>query len=175
MLKRKYLPLIDEFSFFIFKRAMFYRKKTILSNKNIDSSVRIGDFCKIDKNVFIGKNTYMGDFCHIFAGENSRVKIGEFCAIGNNVHIKARTHDLRRPTSTPYIKGNLRVEADITIGNYVWIGDNVFIREGVRIGDFAVIAANSVVSKDVSDREIVGGVPAKHIRFNEQLNLKEYL
>ena len=52
------------------------------------------------------------------------------------------------------------------MGNYVWIGDHVFIKHGVTIGDYAIIGANSVVITDVQPFEIVGGVPAKHIRFN---------
>ena len=52
----------------------------------------------------------------------------------------------------------------MVIGNDVWIGEHVLILPGVQIGDGAVIAAGSVVTKNVSDYEIVGGVPARHIR-----------
>ena len=87
---------------------------------------------------------------------------------GFNVHIKARTHDLRKPTPNASGK-HLRKEKSIAIGNYVWIGDNVFIKEGIKIGSHAIIAANSVVVMNVKEKEIVGGVPAKHIRFNDSL------
>lgn len=66
----------------------------------------------------------------------------------------------------------------VDIGNDVWIGAGVTIMEGIRIGDGAVIAANAVVTKDVKPYEIVGGIPAKHIknRFTEDevLFLKEF-
>ena len=51
----------------------------------------------------------------------------------------------------------------------MWIGDNVFVKEGGSIASHAVIAANSVVVKNVKEKEIVGGVPAKHIRINNSL------
>jgi serine acetyltransferase len=67
----------------------------------------------------------------------------------------------------------------IHIGHDVWIGARVFIRDGVKIGNGAVVAAGSVVVKDVPDYAIVGGVPAKIIRYRfseemiaELLNLK---
>lgn len=53
----------------------------------------------------------------------------------------------------------------VTIGNDVWIGANVVILQGVHIGDGAIIAAGAVVTKDVDDYAIVGGVPAKLIRY----------
>ncbi|WP_416443485.1 hypothetical protein ACH3O9_01015 [Leeuwenhoekiella sp. A16] len=64
-------------------------------------------------------------------------------------------------------------EERILIENSIWIGDHVTIREGVIIGDFAVIGANSVVTKNVRKFEIVGGVPAQHIRFNTINHLYE--
>ncbi|MCZ7442392.1 CatB-related O-acetyltransferase [Agrobacterium rhizogenes] len=64
--------------------------------------------------------------------------------------------------------------ARIKIGNDVWIGDGVFISRGVTIGDGAVIAARAVVTKDVAPYAIVGGVPAKLIRYRfvEDLRLR---
>lgn len=57
------------------------------------------------------------------------------------------------------------IETPINIGNDVWIGANCTVTRGVRIGNGAIIAANSVVIRDVKDNEIVGGTPARHIRF----------
>jgi acetyltransferase-like isoleucine patch superfamily enzyme len=51
------------------------------------------------------------------------------------------------------------------IGNDVWIGVNAIINRGVKIGDGAIIASGAIVTKDVYDYSIVGGVPAKHIKF----------
>ena len=164
----KYIPIIDELSVFFLNRARSYKRNKLLKSKNIHSSARIGINCLIDKNVFIGKETYLGAGCQLYSGDLSRVSIGDYCAIGYNVHIKARTHDLEKPTADK-LGRHKRKEQDIFIGNNVWIGDNVFVKEGITIGSNAIIGANSVVVKDVKDKEIVGGVPAKHIRFNAWL------
>jgi maltose O-acetyltransferase len=164
-----YIPILDELCFLVVSRASKYQLWRQVRNASVDKTATLGKGVKLDRNVVIGKGTYCGDDCHFFAGELSSVVVGKFCAIGYNVHIKARTHDLAQPTPTETESQNSRLEKDITIGDYVWIGDNVFIREGVVIGSHAVVAANSVVIKDVAEREIVGGVPAKHIRFNNQL------
>ena len=58
-----------------------------------------------------------------------------------------------------------RFYGDIVIGNGVWIGANVFINPGIRIDNNVVIGANSVVTKDIKENSIVGGVPAKLIRI----------
>ena len=164
----KYIPIIDALAAFILNRARAFKKRRLLKNRNIHSTVRIGVDCLIDKNVYLSEGTYIGGGGQLYAGKKSKVEIGKHCAIGYNVHIKARSHDLSQPTSNDFAR-HKRVEKDIRIGDFVWIGDNVFIKEGVNVGSHAVIAANSVVVKDVKEKEIVGGVPAKHIRFNDSL------
>lgn len=67
--------------------------------------------------------------------------------------------------NAPYENSALRDNRPVVIGNDVWIGANVIILPGVHIGDGAVIAAGAVVTKDVDDYAIVGGVPAKVIRY----------
>ena len=62
------------------------------------------------------------------------------------------------------MKSKLKNEANVIIGNGVWIGANVFIKEGVQIADNVVVGANSVVVNDLKENSIYGGVPAKLIR-----------
>lgn len=68
------------------------------------------------------------------------------------------------------IKGHPATKGDVIIGNDVWIGSGTTIMSGLHIGHGAVIAANSCVVKNVTDYEIVGGNPSKHIkmRFDDQ-------
>ena len=132
---------------------------------DIHPTARIGN-CQLEKrNISIGQGTYIRSG-EIASGE-AKVTIGKYCAIGSNVSIRARSHDLRATTASESRSTNGRVWADITIGDYVWIGNNVFIMHGVPIHDHAIVGANSVVVSDVPAHGIVGGVPAKLIRFNE--------
>lgn len=70
--------------------------------------------------------------------------------------------------NAPFENSALRDNRPVIIGNDVWIGANAIILPGVRIGDGAVIAAGAVVTKDVDDYAIVGGVPARVIRYRFQ-------
>jgi acetyltransferase-like isoleucine patch superfamily enzyme len=106
-----------------------------------------------------GAQIVVGDFT--FFNENSsvachdRVTIGSRCAIGFDVLIMdADGHQLdNRPSIAP-----------VVIGDNVWIGARSTILKGVTIGDGAVIAACSLVAKDVAPRSLVGGNPARVIR-----------
>ena len=118
MKKITYIPIIDELSSFILNRARAFKKRRLLKNKNIHSSVRIGNDCLIDENVFISEGTYIGAGAQLYSGDKSKVEIGKFCAIGYNVHIKARTRDLKQPTSNGFIK-HKRTEKNISICDFV--------------------------------------------------------
>ena len=73
--------------------------------------------------------------------------------------------------NTPDHMSQLPFKGDIVIGNDVWIGRESIIMPGVKIGDGAIIAAYSVVTKDVEPYSVVGGNPARFIkkRFNDEL------
>lgn len=109
-------------------------------------------------------------------GENARLKIGNFCSIAENVHIllggehrsdwvTTYPFNVLWPKVAGHIKGHPRTKGDVIIGNDVWIATGAFILSGVTIGDGAVIAAHAVVTKDVPPYAIVGGNPAKIIRY----------
>lgn len=89
----------------------------------------------------------------------NKITIGHDCVIGENLVMRDNDgHSIcgrKESNSSP-----------ITIGNHVWIGLNVTILKGVSVGDGAIIAAGSLVVKDVPSKAMVGGVPAKVIREN---------
>lgn len=105
--------------------------------------------------------------------ENTNVRIGSFCSISANCNlVLGGNHRTDWITTYPFghLPGSIvhtppQSNGDIRIGNDVWIGINVTIMSGVQIGDGAVIAANSHVVKNVEPYSIVGGNPAKHIRY----------
>lgn len=111
-------------------------------------------------------------------GEKSTLKIGKFCSIADGVTIfLGGNHRIDWITTYPFnvlnndfpnassVIGHPSTKGDVIIGNDVWIGKGASIMSGVSVGDGAVIAANSTITKNVSPYEIVGGNPAKHIRF----------
>ena len=110
-----------------------------------------------------------------------RLKIGKFCSISDGVKLMfGGDHDTRMVTTYPlnfFFPGgdgslsHIKLRGDLTIGNDVWIGEGALIFAGVTIEDGAVIAARSVVTKDVRPYEVVGGVPAHHIKFRFDYNI----
>lgn len=118
--------------------------------------------CNEKSKIIIGKNTTIGYHNFIFSSES--IEIGDDCLIAPFVYIVDSDHQARRNMK---INEQNNLTAPIKIGNDVWIASNVTILKGVQIGDGAVIAANSVVNRDVEPYTIVGGSPAKYIRKRE--------
>ena len=112
----------------------------------------------------IGSNTAINEFNNIRAG-GSTVSIGDNCIISQFVSIIAMNHSLDYldvpMRNAPWDTQRTAVE----IGNDVWIGTGVTILPGVHIGNGAVVAAGAVVTEDVPDRAIVGGIPARVLRY----------
>lgn len=157
--------IIEKFSAKILEIGLRYHDKRIRKQFSLPDSVSIYRI-SLEGNVTIGEFSYINEGSRVDTGLNSSVKIGKHCAIGRYVHITAKTHDLRQPTTDENHSKIPHKESDVRIGNGVWIGDKVVILPGVTIGNYAVIGAHAVVTSSVKDFEIVGGVPAKHIRFN---------
>jgi acetyltransferase-like isoleucine patch superfamily enzyme len=130
-------------------------------------------------NYTIGRYTY-GEPSVLEWGEGMSLKVGSFCSISTNVTILlGGNHRGDWVTTFPFnvifeeftcMEGHPSSNGDVIIGNDVWIGMNALILSGVMIGDGAIIAANSVVTKDVEPYSIVGGNPAKKIknRFDDK-------
>ncbi len=120
------------------------------------------------KNFSIGNYTYGSP--KIYANPEN-FKIGKFCSIASDVVFYAGgEHNYNWISSynfSPKFKciPCTKSKGDVIIGNDVWLADGVLVLSGVTIGDGAVIAARSVVTKDVKPYEIVGGNPARHIKF----------
>ena len=122
--------------------------------------------------VTAGKESY-GELRVISYGEEARLKIGNYVSIAQDVTFLLNAeHPLDHVSTFPFrvkILKECEYEAgskgDIIIDDDVWIGYGAIIMSGVHIGQGAVIAAGAVVTKDVEPYAIVGGVPAKFIRY----------
>ena len=137
------------------KRAYIssYAVLTVISKNRDDSSLAIGE------------QTSIGEFSDIRSG-GGKITIGDNCLIAPHVSIISTNH--------LYKKSLLIRENDwdenknfVTIENDVWIGSHAVILPGVKIRKGAIVAAGSVVSKNVDEYTIVGGVPARPIAIRE--------
>ncbi len=130
----------------------FPQDLVLLSPFTCDYGVNI----HIGKNVFININNYFMDGADITIGDN--VFIGPFCGF----------YTAKHPLDYKNRNKGLEKALPITIGNNVWIGANVSIMPGVNIGDGCVIAAGSVVTKNIAANSLIAGVPARVIKEIEQ-------
>lgn len=114
--------------------------------------------------ITIRKNTIFNDYIHLTA--INEIIIGENCFIGRWVTITDNSHGDTQLDTLKKAPGDryLSSKGPVIIGNNVWIGDKATILPGVKIGDNAIIAANSVVTKDIPPFSIAGGIPAKIIK-----------
>ena len=171
---------------------------SLYPNENIKSICFIKNIIK-SPNIQVGEYTYYSDedgaenfekhVTHHYDFIGDKLIIGKFCAIAQGVEfiMNGANHKIDSVTTYPfYIMGNgwektipnlkeLPFKGDTIIGNDVWIGQNVTVMPGVNIGDGAIIAANSVVTKDIPSYHIAGGNPCRIIRKRFDDELIEYL
>ena len=114
--------------------------------------------CDNGKNIHIGNDVLTNYNLAIL--DIMPVHIGNHVMIGPNTTITTVGH----PLSPKERREHIGIAKPVTIGNDVWIGANVVILPGVNIGNNVVVAAGAVVTKDVPDNCLVGGVPAKRIK-----------
>lgn len=115
-----------------------------------------------DSEISVGEKTVINNGAVIIAAR-AKIKIGQNCLIGVNFHcISSDFHGLDPENRDEY------ASADISIGDHVFIGNNVTILKGSKIGGGATIAAGAVVTKSFPENAIIGGNPAKLIRIFEK-------
>ncbi len=135
---------------------------------------------------FVGKHSYIAETA-IFV-EHSNISIGSYCRVGHYCHLEGKggielgdgailapavvilssTHNYAQTEWLPYNEVDLA--RPVRVGCGVWIGYRALIVPGVSIGDAAVIAAGSVVTKNVGSGEVVGGNPAKRLGVRQDVD-----
>lgn len=158
--------------------------KYSLRQKNISPLALVHRSCEISPKAEIYpmvrmRNVKLGDYSYVGIGSTlHNTTIGKYCSIADKLVSGLPNHSLSLLSTSPLftMKANgthhswtneelYYTAPNVKIGNDVWIGYGVTIVNNVTVGDGAVIAAGSVVTKDVPPYAIVGGVPAKTIRY----------
>lgn len=124
-------------------------------------NLRVKYNCDVSMNIEVGDNSEFGQRCLIHSG----VTIGNDVIMGPDVKIYTRNHIFTSISEPIRVQG--KKSSNTAIGNDVWIGANSLIMSGVRINDHAIVAAGSIVTKDVPKYAIVGGNPAKVIKYRD--------
>lgn len=160
---------------FLYIRLMRRRNPTCsIHRRSVVKNISMQDHCGITEGAMVydtsmGRYTYINNYAQV-----TRTTIGSFTSIGPHCVIGLGGHPSRDYVSTsPALcyKGAFLPESiyhedlHTVIGNDVWVGANVTIVPGVKIGDGAIIGANALVNKDVEPYQVVGGVPARLIRM----------
>jgi maltose O-acetyltransferase len=140
-------------------------------------------FKKIGKNVYIHPTVKFSGCKNITIGNNVRfigysdirgaggLDIGDNCSIAPNCTILSTSHRYKGARLLPYDYGT--IDENVRIGNNVWLGQNVSINSGVDIGNGAIVGLSSVVVKRIPDLAIVGGNPAKIIKYRDKDHYKQ--
>jgi acetyltransferase-like isoleucine patch superfamily enzyme len=154
----------------------------VSKNAKLDKSVKIEAPVTLYGTAFVKKNSSIGMYS--FINSNTTVYpdtvIGRYCSIGKNCEIGAFDHPIDWLSTSPF-QYNMQLHFPqhqgechqikpsrpnlTTIGNDVWIGSLCIIKRGITIGDGAIIAGGAVVIDDVPPYAIVGGIPAKVLKY----------
>jgi acetyltransferase-like isoleucine patch superfamily enzyme len=174
-------------------------KYCIIHNSYIGSSGKLGDNCSLVDS-HLGQNTSISLSCSLgcsqiaqysYISDNSRLfgtQVGKFCSFGSFLICGLGNHPTNFISTHPIFFSTLKQSGitfsdknyfdehpEVKIGHDVWIGARVFIKNGISIGNGAIIAAGSVVVKDVPDYAIIGGVPARLIKYRFEESIIEQL
>jgi len=125
-------------------------------------NLRVKHNADVSPFIEVGDNSELGQFSLIHAN----VKIGSYVIMGPNVKIYTRNHNFESLDTPIALQG--KSSKPTIIGDDVWIGANVVILPGVEVGNHAIIAAGSIVTKSVPDYAIIGGNPAKVIKMRNE-------
>lgn len=155
------------------KNSLVY--KYILRIRGNNNKIIIGDNCKLGYNC---KIYVIGDNCELIIGSgstfshdvellvqenNSKVIIGEDCMFSH--HINVRTSDAH-PVFDIIMGSRSNYAKNVKIGNHVWLTPECIVQKGCSIGDGAIVATRSIVTKDIPKNVLAAGIPAKIIKQN---------
>lgn len=156
----RYLPQqpLPGYKFGNWLRSTICKKLFKLTGKNI--TIKHGAYFGDGRNIVMGDYSQLGINCKV---ENDLV-MGDYVLMGPDVVIYSSMHAYEDLNTPIMMQGAKKIEP-VIIGSDVWIGLRAVIMPGVKIGDHVIIGSGAVVTHDIPDYAVVGGVPARVIRF----------
>ncbi len=156
-------------------RIKYARKSTKWRKLNEHNFTTVSEWAPIDR-ITVGRYTYGKINAHWYGQEWERIQIGDYCSIAGEVHfVMGGEHNYKYTSTYPFAEKIYHEKIDgicrgpIVIKDDVWIGFGVIILSGVTIGQGCVIAAGSIVTKDVPPYSVWIGNRVKKKRFSEEI------
>jgi acetyltransferase-like isoleucine patch superfamily enzyme len=167
--------------YFLLRKFIYYCFIRKWRKQNHHNETMPANFFKIDK-VIVGKKTYGTLNVTDFSPTDTKLIIGGYCSISPGVQfLLGGEHQIDSISTYPFkvkcfeYEREASSKGNIVIGDDVWLGTNAIICSGVKIGQGAIIAAGAVVTKDVEPYTIMGGNPAKMIRYRFEEGIRDKL
>lgn len=165
-----------------FLQGLFRRLRAVYWGPNVDSIRRLERAGRFS----VGPHTYGRPMVHAYMLSQNSLRIGAYCSIADGVTVMlGGEHAADRVSTYPFKiawqlpgageDGMPVPTGDTVVGSDVWLAMDVWIRSGVQVGDGAILAAGAVVVKDVPPFAVVGGNPAKVIRYRHTEEQREAL
>lgn len=162
-----YLRILNFIFNWLFKLIEYVKVSITSSNLK-----HLGDGVEFDANIWInypenisiGDETFIGRDVYLNAYDS--IEIGKFCGIAAGCKLIAGNHDINNLTIE--FKYEKIIKSTIKLGDGVWLGYNVIILPGVKLGNGCVVAAGSVVTKSFAEYSVLAGVPAKIINTRDE-------
>jgi acetyltransferase-like isoleucine patch superfamily enzyme len=147
-----------------------YKGVRITFSCQISCKACIEKGCVFSGNSIITEYATIGEYTYGYNVNINNATIGKYCSLAPDVKIGLDEHPLDKESTHPKFYDKI-IQKKTKVGNHVWIGANAVILSGVVVGNHAVIAAGAIVNTNVSEKNIVGGVPAKIIKERNNPNL----
>jgi acetyltransferase-like isoleucine patch superfamily enzyme len=147
----------------LYNKTKLYTYITAKSVRKVGTGLKVNALLK-----GFGQNVEIGDFSNFNGCEimgKGTVTFGSYFHSGKRLTIFTSNHNYHRTEAIPY--DSVRIIKNVVIKDFVWVGHGVIILPGVTIGEGAIVAAGAIVSKDVPDYAIVGGSPAKILKYRD--------
>lgn len=164
-MQRYLLKMIIRLFDWAYRKSELQRYNQLRKRYDLDKSFRFNgkDILMYGEGrIRIGPGSYVGGFSTLQSSKGYEIVIGSHCRISHNVRFYTSSNVADQNFVSPEVK---KFFGSISVDDGVWIGANAFISPGVTLGRNSIIGANSVVTKDVEENAIVGGVPARLIRY----------